>query len=207
MRVFVSCLYCCTRPCALSYNAGTQVAAPGDGSEQLQAANTLSQRLAKVKAEAGGRDTAETKVLGSQIAALKKLAASARTSASASPVVSVYVAARHHFASALQRMSVIATVRTRGGTTGALSSGTYALVKGSPEKLRDLLTPGSEPAWFASTYVVAFCTVPPFCCLGGLVALVVCLLLSLLLLLLVCCCCVLAVATSRLLLCGLVVGV
>jgi cation-transporting ATPase 13A1 len=50
----------------------------------------------------------------------------------------IHILARHHFSSALQRMSVVAQVP--GGHGG------WVLVKGSPEAISKLLRPGDEPA-------------------------------------------------------------
>ena len=70
--------------------------------------------------------------------------------------VSVKIAHRHHFSSALGRMSVIATVRglpDGGGSGGAC---VMSLVKGSPEAVGPLLRKGGgaggKPAWFEATY-------------------------------------------------------
>ena len=60
---------------------------------------------------------------------------------------------RHHFASKLQRMSVLASVAVSSGSS--TPSGLYVLVKGSPEALFDLLSKSSVDAvgnWYHQTY-------------------------------------------------------
>ncbi|KAJ1455667.1 hypothetical protein M885DRAFT_463980 [Pelagophyceae sp. CCMP2097] len=60
---------------------------------------------------------------------------------------SVKIVQRHHFSSALQRMSAVAEVEARDGSKTLVS-----LVKGSPEAIAGLLKPGTEPAWLLPTY-------------------------------------------------------
>ena len=61
--------------------------------------------------------------------------------------VSVTVLHRNHFASKLQRMSVIAKVNTGVGKS------TYrSLVKGSPEAIRKLMREGTCPPWYEEVY-------------------------------------------------------
>eukprot|EP01040_Poterioochromonas_malhamensis_P009840 gene9840-10684_t len=81
----------------------------------------------------------------------------------------VQVLQRHHFSSALQRMSVIVKCNNRGvkssnATTSSSSSSSsevtssssgdhwYCLVKGSPEALRKLILPEQLPSWYSQTY-------------------------------------------------------
>lgn len=61
--------------------------------------------------------------------------------------LAVEIAERHHFSSALQRMSVVANVVTSSGDHEV-----WTLVKGSPEAIVALLAPGSKPEWYDSTY-------------------------------------------------------
>jgi cation-transporting ATPase 13A1 len=81
--------------------------------------------------------------------------------ASAALYSNVQVLQRHHFSSALQRMSVVVKCNNRGtglvGTmqnTGSSSSGDhwYCLVKGSPEALKKLILPDHLPSWYTTTY-------------------------------------------------------
>eukprot|EP01147_Barroeca_monosierra_P010353 gene10353-2488_t len=62
---------------------------------------------------------------------------------------SVKIQLRHHFASKLQRMSVIAHVETQ--QTCAMN-GLCVLSKGSPEMIRTLLKEGTVPAWYDVTH-------------------------------------------------------
>ena len=79
-----------------------------------------------------------------------------KTTPGSGPVPRVEVLQRHHFASKLQRMSVVASVQPGGlnanGT--AVASQLWCLVKGSPEKVRTLLSddPGSIPPWYDYTH-------------------------------------------------------
>jgi manganese-transporting P-type ATPase len=59
----------------------------------------------------------------------------------------IKIIARHHFSSALQRMSVITKCT---GQDGEIEW--YSLVKGSPEAVCKLFTNGSEPNWYSVTY-------------------------------------------------------
>ena len=127
-----------------TYDAATQTAKPGDGSEQTQAAAAISARLAKLADKAG----AEAQVLKQRVKDLHAAASQAKAAAATSPLRAVRVLCRHHFSSALQRMSVVVQVASRGST---VDSGVFCLVKGSPEKLRELLGAG-EPEWFQPTY-------------------------------------------------------
>jgi cation-transporting ATPase 13A1 len=64
------------------------------------------------------------------------------------PFESVQIAHRHHFSSALQRMSVIACCTT----VDTSSKEWYSLVKGSPEAIQKLLAAGAEPGWYTKCY-------------------------------------------------------
>ena len=67
--------------------------------------------------------------------------------------MSVRIVHRHHFSSALGRMSVIAQVK--GLQEGSHSEAGMCLVKGSPEAIGPLLATsgeGAKPAWFEATY-------------------------------------------------------
>ena len=70
--------------------------------------------------------------------------------ASRSPVSAVAILQRHHFSSALQRMSTVATVVLKGG-----GSEVRCLVKGSPEAIGKLLHAekhGGKPGWYDPTH-------------------------------------------------------
>jgi manganese-transporting P-type ATPase len=85
------------------------------------------------------------KNLTDAIAALDAAAATAKDSAQRSLVNTVRVLQRHHFSSALQRMSVVVSCQGREPY-----SGLYCLVKGSPEALLPLMDPSKLPKWWAS---------------------------------------------------------
>jgi cation-transporting ATPase 13A1 len=82
------------------------------------------------------------KALSDAIAALDSAAAAVKDSAQRSLVNSVRVLQRHHFSSALQRMSVVVSCQGREPY-----SGLYCLVKGSPEALLPLMDPAQLPKW------------------------------------------------------------
>jgi cation-transporting ATPase 13A1 len=86
--------------------------------------------------------TDKIKALNEAIAALDSAAAAAKESAQRSLVHSVRVLQRHHFSSALQRMSVVVSCQGREPY-----SGLYCLVKGSPEALLPLMHPSQVPKW------------------------------------------------------------
>lgn len=66
--------------------------------------------------------------------------------AHSSGVESVHILQRFHFASHLQRMAVVADVKSR--SKELKGSGIYSLVKGSPEALKPLLAEEATPTWF-----------------------------------------------------------
>jgi len=86
-------------------------------------------------------------------AAAEAAAAEERSRAEAIPVSSVHILHRFHFASRLQRMSVIVDVEAKEGTEEAAPRGKYALVKGSPEALGALFAEGSAPPWYETAYL------------------------------------------------------
>jgi cation-transporting ATPase 13A1 len=133
------------------YDAATHTSTPGDLTALERTATALRDDIRKMPATMPERATAEAR-----LRALDTAIADARKSAAASPVRSVRIVHRHHFSSKLQRMSVIARVEmaAAAGTSSSGSgvgmwSGTYCLVKGSPEALQPLLAPGSTPSWFS----------------------------------------------------------
>eukprot|EP00873_Tetraselmis_striata_P014222 jgi/Tetstr1/434486/TSEL_023578.t1 len=62
--------------------------------------------------------------------------------------LAVEIVERHHFSSALQRMSTVASITPRGGGNPEV----WVLVKGSPEAIGSLIMPGFKPEWYDSTY-------------------------------------------------------
>ena len=79
---------------------------------------------------------------------LRKAIAESKSRAERSPFTSIQILRRFHFASKLQRMSVVCKVVDRSG--GGVSQ--MALVKGSPEVIRPLLADGDEPEGYAEVY-------------------------------------------------------
>jgi len=76
-----------------------------------------------------------------------------RNRAEKSPIAAVRILRRFHFASKLQRMSVVAEVEAREGADENPRSGKHILVKGSPEALKPLLEAESVPSWFETAYL------------------------------------------------------
>ena len=68
------------------------------------------------------------------------------------PLSCLFFPPRHHFSSALQRMSAVAIVRGLGASSARPRASALCLVKGSPEALSTLLREGSQPAWYNATY-------------------------------------------------------
>jgi len=135
------------------YDHATQTASPGDTAE-------LSKRLAENKkaleppAPAEGMEAPppppakEAERLKKEGEELSKRIKEVQATAGKSEVGSVRILHRHHFSSALQRMSTVAKVAPRSG-----ASELRALVKGSPEAIGKLLAAGGKPAWYESAYL------------------------------------------------------
>lgn len=119
------------------YDASNQSAAPENPSQKEKAVNELKIRLSAT-------DAAEKQVLEKRLVALEKSLAQTISVASRSEVKSVKILQRHHFSSALQRMSVVCDVT---GVNGG-KSGLCCLVKGSPEAIKGLLRNGTAPQWY-----------------------------------------------------------
>lgn len=73
----------------------------------------------------------------------------AKQKATKCPFVSVKIITRHHFSSALQRMSVVAQCEMRAG---AEKEAWFSLVKGSPEALLPLFCADAVPSWYTACY-------------------------------------------------------
>ena len=111
--------------------------------EQLKQLQTVSPTPATQQIHAD-----KVKSLSDAISALDSAAAAAKESAQRSLVSSVRVLQRHHFSSALQRMSVVVQCQGREPY-----SGLYCLVKGSPEALLPLMDATKLPSWYFLTLV------------------------------------------------------
>lgn len=158
-----------------SWDGLTSTASP-DGAVKrhqygLMLARRELQRLTTLPVEERGasyqRDLASA---GQDIERLQQKHQASKQKAAASALYnSVQVLQRHHFSSALQRMSVVvrcsnSTTNSTGNTSSSTSSSSsntssssssehwYCLVKGSPEALQQLILPENLPTWYAKTY-------------------------------------------------------
>jgi len=139
-----------------SYDATTQVARPGQWNiaekaleEEEKAVETLgaTEKTAKEKAQV-------------RVVELQKSIKVQKQRAADSPVSSVQILQRHHFNSELQRMSVVCSVNWKKEVPSSMadadsingSERTWCFVKGSPEAIRELLTPELIPAWYDASY-------------------------------------------------------
>ena len=135
-----------------SYDADTCRSTPGAWLVPEKAAASLQAELASMK-EGAARMEAEAKLqdLADQVVASKAKAAQ-------SAISSVRIVQRHHFASELQRMSVVAEVNVKSaGGVGLPKSADgskklVCLVKGSPEAMHKLLNKEHCPEWYDVTY-------------------------------------------------------
>jgi len=86
---------------------------------------------------------------------LEKAAKESQLSASKSPIKGLKILTRHHFASKLQRMSVVCKLEHNPSGTRASGafSGYFCLAKGSPEALRPLMLDEHVPDWYNQTYL------------------------------------------------------
>ena len=143
------------------YDPNENTARPGAWAELLEKATTCKEEAEKLGEQKYAAPTAaEAKRLEARHEEKLKIAAAAeaaaaedRSRAEAIPVSSVHILHRFHFASRLQRMSVIIDVEAKEGTEEAAPRGKYALVKGSPEALGALLAEGSAPPWYETAYL------------------------------------------------------
>lgn len=99
----------------------------------------------------------EQSKLEAEIRSLELKAEQSRVKAASALFHSVHVMQRHHFTSALQRMSVVVKCSNQGNSKAGDSSSSsghqwYCLVKGSPEALKTLIIPAGLPSWYADTY-------------------------------------------------------
>jgi len=149
-----------------SYDHATQTATPGqwrtldktialirekldqDSKKAAQAAQAAHQgATGPLMAPPQSMPPAARERLEKDLATAEERLATAKRAAASAPMASVRIVARHHFSSALGRMSTVAEVTPRGGQPE-----TRCLVKGSPEAVLPLIAPSSCPAWFEATY-------------------------------------------------------
>lgn len=122
------------------YDAKAEAASPGDWEASEKAAEKAKKELEQLKDNPSAR-----KVVEERLRVLEKSIESAKEKAKASPVSKSRIIRRHHFASKLQRMSVVVEVNARSD----FAASRYAcLVKGSAEALLPLLNPSSVPEWY-----------------------------------------------------------
>ena len=143
---------------AWMYNHATQTATPGDTRGAERAVKALTEKLSPPASAAAGQGapaalpappplTAQQRAqTETELAEVETALKEAQRRAAACPVRSVKILHRHHFASALQRMSTVVELGSRDGTE------CRCLVKGSPEALLPLLETGNAPAWFGTAY-------------------------------------------------------
>ena len=124
------------------YDHKTETARPGNWDAKEKKLATLTTEKAKLVPESVQMAEANAK-----IQELKTLVEEDKARAESCTVQSVKIKNRFHFASLLQRMSVIADVESKTGETCQ-----HCLVKGSPEAILKLIAPGSVPAYYETTY-------------------------------------------------------
>jgi len=133
------------------YDHASNEAAPGNPAPTLAALTGLREERAKLE----NKDPNYAK-LSKRLEALEALLKAQTGRAARSPVASATIQARHHFSSELQRMSVVANVRTKAANSSTLPPGRYCLVKGSPEAVGALLSAkigsGAKPGWYEASY-------------------------------------------------------
>ena len=144
------------------YNATTSTAAVADRSaerdaavKQAETALTATKRREGTAQAPTALDLRRAEEAVTSAKASRERAAARRASAPHKGL-SVRPVQRHHFSSALQRMSVVALARGLRGEDGRAEDTVLCLVKGSPEAVGALLTldeaSGGKPAWYDQTY-------------------------------------------------------
>jgi cation-transporting ATPase 13A1 len=123
------------------YDVNTQTATPGNHAEKEKAVSDRRKQIESLK-PGKEKDAALAK-----LAALEGVLREAEKRAKDSKVSAVSIKHRHHFSSHLQRMSVVASRSVKSGGVERC-----CLVKGSPEAVKLLLAPGTEPSWYDRTY-------------------------------------------------------
>ena len=122
------------------YDASTETVTPGNF-EGIEKAITV----AKAELEKLVQNPTARKPVEQRLKILEKKLVKAQSKTKESKVKSVKILRRHHFASKLQRMSVVVKVRAKA----TFAPSNYAfLVKGSAEALLPLLRPDSVPEWY-----------------------------------------------------------
>jgi len=122
------------------YDPKTQIAVPGDATLLNFAASKLE---ADMKLEG-----ANIKVIESQLAKVRQGMEECHAIADKSTIQAVRILERFHFASKLQRMSVVCKYQHKGKNEFAPEM--LCLVKGSPEAVLSLVT--TAPSWYNDVY-------------------------------------------------------
>ena len=127
------------------YDAVKEVCSPGDWEAEQKAADNAKKELETLKDNQGARIPIEErlKVLENKIQLSQQKAKD-------SPVRQTRIIRRHHFASKLQRMSVVAQIN---GKSDFVAGSHACLVKGSAEALLPLMKPESLPPWYEGMHM------------------------------------------------------
>lgn len=147
-----------------SWDAPTSTATPDGAVKRQTIALAISRRnlaqLNSLPAEAPRPPNylKNKEILETEIKSLESKLVAARQKASTALYNSIQVIQRHHFSSALQRMSVVCRCNHQHTGTGMESKSSsssdhwYCLVKGSPEALKQLIVPSAVPSWYTACY-------------------------------------------------------
>ncbi|KAI9009243.1 hypothetical protein DFJ74DRAFT_687468 [Hyaloraphidium curvatum] len=135
-----------------TWDHASSAATPGVFRLRELALGVVKKRLAELQSVPSSQRTpehaAKTKKAEQEVAEAEAGVAEAKKKAGESRYARVEVVARHHFASGLQRMSVVA----KGIPRGSGKEDWVCLVKGSPEAIKGLLEEGAAPEWYQACY-------------------------------------------------------
>ena len=135
------------------WDAQTATAQPGAYQIKEMALNTMVAQVVEIEKAKAANPAIKAKAdedigrLTKQITSLREVITDAKAKAKSALFASIKIVQRHHFSSALQRMSVVAKCTDVDG-----QQEWYSLVKGSPEAVLSLFAPGSTPKWYTRTY-------------------------------------------------------
>ena len=137
------------------YVHASQTATPGDTDALEAALAAANAKLTKLDAPpSAGAPAVPPAMLAArrskqqeEIKEVQERLDAARARASACACRSLRIVHRHHFSSALQRMSTVVECRDRSGDARY-----RGLVKGSPEAVLTLLSKTTVPGWYESAY-------------------------------------------------------
>jgi cation-transporting ATPase 13A1 len=126
------------------YDAKTQTSSPGNWESKEKMVEHLESKVKGLK-----EGSAQRKDAALQLTTLQKALKDSQNAAKTN-THTVKITTRHHFASKLQRMSVVCQVKDFDAGEGKKRSGQVCLVKGSPEALMPLID--NCPTWFEESY-------------------------------------------------------